>query len=61
MPAEDVDVEVRHFLVTMAADIGEQPVTGLHQPLRAGHLAHGAHETADFLVRCLGRKIVPAA
>ena len=46
--AEDVDVEVRHFLAAVRADIGEQPIAGRDQPCVARDLADGADEAGDL-------------
>ena len=48
MPAEQVHMEMRHFLVPVPPDIGEQAITGLDQPLLARDMADRAHETCDF-------------
>ena len=57
MPAEEMDVQMRHFLVAMPTDIGEQAITRLDQSLRAGDLAHSANETRDLIRRSLGREV----
>ena len=57
--AEQVDVEVRHFLAAMRADIGEQPVAGRDQPLLAGNPADGADEARNLLCRAALGEIVP--
>ena len=38
LAAENMDVEMRHFLPAMAADVGEQAVAGFDQPRRARDL-----------------------
>ena len=52
-----MDVEMRHFLVAVRADVGEQAISGFNQPGFARDLAHRADETDDFLCtgpRCIG-------
>ena len=47
-PAEQVNVEVRNFLVTMRADVGEQAIAGGDQAVVARNLPDRAHEPGDF-------------
>ena len=58
--AEDVDVEVRHFLAAALADVGEQPIALGDQPGIARDLADGADEAGDLRVRRLARRNRPS-
>ena len=49
LAAEDVDVEVRHFLAGALADVGEQPVAPRDQPGVARHLADGADDSGGLM------------
>ena len=51
-----MDVQMRHFLMPMPADIGEHPVAGIDQPCLTRDLPDGADETGDFLCRGLSEK-----
>ena len=55
---EDVNVQVRDFLMAVEADIGEQAVAGRDEALIARDLAHGADEACDFGFAAALRKIV---
>src|SRR5687767_1932940 len=54
-----MDVEVRHLLARVHADIGEQSVARLDQPMVPRHLADRTHEAGDLLGGPALRKIVP--
>src|SRR5215472_1728012 len=56
--AEDVQMEVRHFLVPVAAGVGEDAVPGLLEALLAGDLAGGPEQRRELDVSAIGREIV---
>src|SRR6218665_352858 len=51
LAAEEMDMQVRHFLPAMRADIGEQAVARRDQPLVPRDLADRADEAGDLGVR----------
>src|SRR5687768_14766643 len=59
LAAENVDMEVRHFLARPLADVGQQAVTLDHHPRFAGDMADGADETGHLGVAGAFREIVP--
>ena len=54
-----MDVEMRHLLVPVGADIGEETIARRDQPVVARHGADGAHEAGDLVCTRRRRKIVP--
>src|SRR5690606_22755607 len=60
LTSKQVHMEVRYFLSAVCSQIGEQPVTGLHQSLLTRHVADRANEPGDLLGRSVRRKIVPS-
>src|SRR4051794_14911838 len=57
--AEQMDVEVRHFLSAVPADIGEQAIARRDQALFARDEPDGTDEAGNLCVGRLGREIVP--
>ena len=55
-----MDVEVRHFLMAVLADVGEQAIARRDQPIVARDPAHRTHEPGDFLRARPFAEIVPA-
>ena len=51
---------MRHFLVAMPADVGEQAIARLDQPGAAGNVSDRADKPGDLLGRGAGREVVPA-
>ena len=47
--AEQVDVEVRHLLVAVGADIGQEPIAAPGHSLLLGDLGDGAEQAGDLL------------
>lgn len=48
LACEEVDVEVRHFLMGVHADIGEQAIAGLNMSRRPRDFADRADETGNL-------------
>ena len=55
--AEDVNVEMRDFLMRIRAGIGENAVAGRHEPKFVRDLADGAEEAGDQIRRRLRREV----
>ena len=56
MPAEDMDMQMRHFLMAMPTDVGEQAISGFDQPLGAGDLADCTDKPAISSALALAEK-----
>ncbi len=50
--AENMDVEMGHFLTAIGSGIGQEPVARLGNAEIPGDLADGPGETDNFRVRC---------
>ena len=59
MTAKNVDVQMRHFLMSVAANIGEQAISGLDQSLGPGDFAHRANKARDLFRGRIGGEIIP--
>ncbi len=56
--AQDMNMQVRHFLVTMGSVIEEEPVSRIGNAGRAGDMARGPRERQNLGVAGVGGKIV---
>src|SRR5215813_5639996 len=56
--AEDMQVEVWHFLVPVAAAVGEDAVTGLGEALFARDPTRSPEQCRELVILALGREIV---
>ena len=46
--AEDVNMQMRHFLMAVLPDVGEQAISGLNQPHFARNMTHGPDKSGYF-------------